>query len=48
MASGFKLLGSLIVGTAGLFMLLRGKRTSDPRLMIWGGVLLVASYLLFS
>jgi len=48
MASGFKLLGSLVVGTVGLFMLLRGKKTADTRLMVWGGVLMLLSYLLFS
>jgi hypothetical protein len=48
MASGFELLGSLVVGAIGLFMLLRGKKTADTRQMVWGGILLVLSYLLFS
>jgi hypothetical protein len=43
----FKFLGSLIVGTVGLFMLIRGRKIQSTRLMIWGAVLLLLSYLLF-
>ncbi len=39
---------SFIVGTVGTFMLIRGKKKSDPKLMVWGGILIVASYFLFS
>jgi hypothetical protein len=39
---------SFIVGTIGTFMLIRGKKKADTKLMIWGGVLIVASYFLFS
>jgi hypothetical protein len=43
-----KLLGSLVLGSLGLFFLLRGKKTMNPGLMVTGGVLLVLSYILFS
>ncbi len=38
---------SLVLGTLGLFFLLRGKKTMNPGMMIVGGVLLVLSYVLF-
>lgn len=47
MAGAFKLLGSFIVGTVGLFMMIRGKKTQNTRLMILGAVLLLLSYLIF-
>jgi len=43
----FKLLGSFIVGTVGLYFLYRGKKTQNPGFMLWGGILLVLSYLVF-
>jgi L,D-peptidoglycan transpeptidase YkuD (ErfK/YbiS/YcfS/YnhG family) len=43
-----KMVFSCIIGTAGAYMLYRGKKTSTPRLMVIGGVLLVLSYILFS
>jgi hypothetical protein len=45
--AAFKLLGSFIVGTLGLYFLWRGKKTQNPRLMIVGAVLLILSYFLF-
>ena len=42
------MLGSLVLGTAGIYMLIRGKKTANPSLMVWGGVLIVLSYWLFS
>lgn len=39
---------SFIVGTAGIYMLIRGKKKADTKLMVWGGVLIVASYFLFA
>ena len=39
---------SLIMGTIGTWMLLRGKKKMDTKMMIWGGVLIVLSYFLFS
>jgi hypothetical protein len=47
MVVAFKILGSFIVGMVGLFMLIRGKKTQNTGLMIWGAVLLLLSYLLF-
>lgn len=44
----FKLIASLVVGTLGLYFLIRGKRTQNPTWMILGAVLLVASYWVFS
>jgi len=38
---------SLVLGTLGLFFLLRGKKTMNPGMMIVGGILLVLSYVLF-
>jgi len=41
-------IASFIMGTIGTFMLIRGKKKGEPKLMIWGGILIVASYFLFS
>ena len=38
---------SFVVGIAGGYMLVRGKKTQNISLMVWGGVLIVASYWLF-
>jgi hypothetical protein len=39
---------SLIMGTMGTYMLYRGKKIMEPKMMLWGGVLIVLSYFLFS
>jgi hypothetical protein len=39
---------SFIMGTIGTYLLYRGKKTQEPKMMLWGGVLIVLSYLLFS
>jgi hypothetical protein len=44
----FKMIASLVVGTLGLYFLIRGKKTQDPAKMILGAALLVASYWVFS
>jgi hypothetical protein len=40
-------IGSFGVGTWGFYLLIRGKKTADPKKMILGGALMVASYWLF-
>jgi hypothetical protein len=42
-----KMLVSFLMGTIGIFMLLRGKKIENPRMMVIGGVLLLLSYVLF-
>lgn len=44
----FKMLASFVMGTVGLFLLYRGKKTAETKLMVIGGVLVFLSYLLFS
>jgi hypothetical protein len=44
----FKTLGSLVVGLIGGYLLYRGKKTQSPKMMLWGAVLIVLSYYLFS
>jgi predicted tellurium resistance membrane protein TerC len=39
---------SFIMGTIGFYMMLRGKKIQDHKMIIWGGVIMVLSYLLFS
>jgi hypothetical protein len=39
---------SLAMGTIGVYLLYRGKKTMEPKLMLWGGALILLSYLLFS
>ncbi len=41
------MLASFVLGVVGLYMLLRGKKTAQPGLMVAGGALLVLSYVLF-
>ncbi len=45
--SMFKILGSFVMGTIGMYMLYRGKKTQNVSMMVWGGVLIVLSYFLF-
>lgn len=47
MVTGLKTLASFIMGVIGFYMLIRGKKTANPNMMVWGGVLLVLSYWLF-
>jgi glucose uptake protein GlcU len=42
-----KMLISSVIGTVGAVMLYRGKKTSNPRWMVIGGILLVLSYVMF-
>jgi hypothetical protein len=44
----FKTIASIAVGTIGAYLLYRGKKIAEPKMMIWGGVLIVLSYWLFS
>jgi hypothetical protein len=44
----FKILISLVLGILGPWMMWRGKKTMNTKLIIWGAVLLVASYMVFS
>ena len=43
-----KMLASFVMGSVGLFFLYRGKKIADIKLMIIGGILVLASYFLFS
>jgi len=36
------------MGTIGAYMMYRGKKIQDPKMIVWGGVLIVLSYFLFS
>jgi ABC-type proline/glycine betaine transport system permease subunit len=44
----FKLLASIATGTIGMYLLYRGKKTQNVNMMLWGGGLIVASYVVFS
>ncbi len=44
----FKILVSLVLGILGPWMMWRGKKNMDTKMIIWGAVLLVASYFIFS
>lgn len=39
---------SFAMGTIGGYLLYRGKKIQNPKMMLWGGVLIVLSYFLFS
>ncbi len=39
---------SVLMGTIGGYLLYRGKKIQEPKMMLWGGVLIVLSYFLFS
>ena len=39
---------STLLGAIGSYLLYRGKKISDPKLMIWGAILIILSYFLFS
>jgi hypothetical protein len=43
-----KILISLVLGILGPWMMWRGKKTMDTKMIIWGALLLVASYFIFS
>jgi thiol:disulfide interchange protein len=44
----FKGFVSFLMGTIGAWMMWRGKKTMQPKMILWGGVLIVLSYWLFS
>ena len=39
---------SILMGTIGGYLMYRGKKIQEPKMIIWGGVLIVLSYFLFS
>lgn len=39
---------SFVMGTVGMYLMIRGKKIQQPRMIVWGGVLIVLSYFLFS
>ena len=39
---------SSLMGAVGGYLLYRGKKIEEPKLMLWGAVLIVLSYYLFS
>jgi hypothetical protein len=39
---------SSLMGVVGGYLLYRGKKIQEPKLMLWGAVLIVLSYYLFS
>jgi hypothetical protein len=39
---------SSIMGLVGSYLLYRGKKIEEPKLMLWGAVLIILSYYLFS
>jgi hypothetical protein len=43
-----ELVVSSIMGTIGAYFLYRGKKIQEPKMMLWGAVLIVLSYFLFS
>jgi len=43
-----ELVVSSIMGAIGGYLLYRGKKIQEPKLMLWGAVLIVLSYFLFS
>ena len=44
----FKFAVSALMGAIGSYLLYRGKKIAEPKLMLWGAVLIVLSYFLFS
>jgi hypothetical protein len=39
---------SFILGTIGAYLMYRGKKIQNVKMIVWGGVLIVLSYFLFS
>jgi len=39
---------SFIMGTIGAYLMYRGKKIQNVKMIVWGGILIVLSYLLFS
>ncbi|HVM33362.1 MAG TPA: hypothetical protein VMU88_09535 [bacterium] len=39
---------SILMGTIGAYLMYRGKKIQQPKMILWGGVLIVLSYFLFS
>jgi len=44
----FKILASTVMGIVGGYMMYRGKKIMNVKMMIWGGALVVLSYFAFS
>lgn len=43
-----KLIVSILLGIIGPWMMWRGKKLMDTKMIVWGGILIVLSYFLFS
>lgn len=43
-----KLIFSILLGIIGPWMMWRGKKLMDTKMIVWGGILIVLSYFLFS
>jgi hypothetical protein len=43
-----KILVSIILGILGPWMMWRGKKLMDVKLIVWGGILIILSYFIFS
>ena len=43
-----KIIASFIMGVLGGYFMYRGKKTQNVSMIVWGGVLIVLSYFLFS
>jgi hypothetical protein len=41
-------IASFFMGTIGAYLMYRGKKIQQPKMIIWGGALIILSYLLFS
>jgi hypothetical protein len=41
-------IASFIMGTVGMYLLYRGKKIQEPKLMLWGAALIILSYFAFS
>ena len=44
----FSFLASTVVGLLGGYFMYRGKKTQNVKMILWGAVMVVASYFLFS
>lgn len=43
-----EMIASTLMGTIGGYLMYRGKKIQEPKMILWGGVLIVLSYFLFS
>ncbi len=44
----FKILASTVVGLLGGYYMYRGKKTQNFKMILWGAVLIILSYVVFS